>query len=196
MSIAGDPPVQLTFARERDLAAIARLAELHLPNPIGLTPEDWANRRGRGAPFLANLLIAAIDREGRVVGFTWADAAAVYEQGMAEPWWCLNAVVVSEEHRSKGIGRMLVETVLERARHVGIVSLFGVCEPELAPWYESLGFLVTAPGGALIADPALKYEPAVEYTKYENTDKHGGVMFVKDVEPFPPCRLSVKADSV
>ncbi|MGV2916243.1 GNAT family N-acetyltransferase [Streptomyces alfalfae] len=75
----------------------------------------------------------------------------VYEQGGAIVGWALGAergndagyvavdrVIVHPDHRRCGVARALVERVL--ADHADIEVLMAAWDPELVPFYESLGF--------------------------------------------------------
>lgn len=182
--------IKLGWPSPADGPALAGLAKRCLPDLTPLHGEDWAHRLGpRGSPWFASLVIAARNDAREIVGFAWADAAALADLEITEPWWCLNAVAVEPDARGDGIGRRLVDTVVQLARNAGVVSVYGFCAEELADWYRGQSFDV---GRTLLSDHARKVGNAAEQVRHEIVDERGGLVFVRNLEPDPPARLHVK----
>lgn len=68
-----------------------------------------------------------------------------------EPHWYLSVLAVSPSRQRTGIGRSLVEPMLERADRDGLVTSLETFKAENVPYYERFGFTVsyeeTIPGG-------------------------------------------------
>lgn len=87
----------------------------------------------------AALCVAAV--EGRVVGYALAlEALTLYANG---PVTELQELVVDPEHRGQGIGRKLVESVIERAKAGGSAAVT-VFTRRAGRYYVELGFEKTA----------------------------------------------------
>jgi N-acetylglutamate synthase-like GNAT family acetyltransferase len=83
----------------------------------------------------AALCVAAL--EGQVVGYALAfEALTLYANGTVTE---LQELVVDPRHRGKGIGRKLVESVVERARASGSVEVT-VPTNRAGRYYQRLGF--------------------------------------------------------
>jgi predicted N-acetyltransferase YhbS len=96
----------------------------------------------------AALHVAAL--EGEVVGYALAfEALTLYANG---PVTELQELVVDTGHRGQGIGRKLVESVLERARAGGSVEVT-VPTRRAGRYYERLGFEERAAYYALRLQP-------------------------------------------
>jgi ribosomal protein S18 acetylase RimI-like enzyme len=77
--------------------------------------------------------------------------AAIERGHPDEPHWYLSVLAVSPSRQRTGIGRTLVEPMLERADRDGVVAFLETFKPENVPYYERFGFTVsyeeTIPGG-------------------------------------------------
>lgn len=73
---------------------------------------------------------------GRIVGFATLD---VYSRKLAE----VRALVVADDQRGKGIGHMLVEACLQRAREKDIMEVMAISSAE--SFFLSCGFGFTLP---------------------------------------------------
>jgi ribosomal protein S18 acetylase RimI-like enzyme len=60
-----------------------------------------------------------------------------------EPHWYLSVLGVSPSHQRSGIGRSLLEPMLERADREGVAASLETFKMLNVPYYESLGFRVT-----------------------------------------------------
>ena len=73
---------------------------------------------------------------GHLVGFATLE---IYSQKLAE----IRALVVAQNFRGQGIGRLLVEACLERARHEQIMEVMAISSSET--FFLSCGFEFTLP---------------------------------------------------
>jgi GNAT superfamily N-acetyltransferase len=130
------------------------------PNAFGSTlareeafdDDVWANRLASGAESPAELPLVAEDGE-RAIGLAWAriapedpDVAALYQ------------VWVDPEYRHRGVGRLMIDTVLDWARVVGVRQL--LLSVALGPgsaleFYRRAGFLEIGSPIPLRADSGL-----------------------------------------
>ena len=83
---------------------------------------------------------------------TAARAFSVIEAGHPdEPHWYLSVLGVSPAHQRSGIGRSLIEPMLERADRDGVPTSLETFKAENVPYYERFGFEVSreddVPGG-------------------------------------------------
>lgn len=136
-------------AQDTDFVDIDRLVVERLPYltrpPMSVWPQRCTNvRRAEG-----NLLLVASTLAGQTVGFLWADARGADGYPRPLPWWCINMVAVDEAFQGNQIGNNLLQTAYRRMKRAGVVSIYGMCRPELADWYRLRGFDTTAPGGQL-----------------------------------------------
>lgn len=144
------------LACRHDVPDIVRLARDQLP---GMTyiheTEGWRNyyRFGAGLHPRDNyFVIVRINQDGPLLGLAWVDAAAAHDYGIAEPWWCINAVAVVKEVAGKGLGTALVKMIKAQAESAGVVSLYGICYPSSAGFWHKQGFALTELGGGATAD--------------------------------------------
>ena len=77
------------------------------------------------------------DPGGQLVGFTRVLTDRVFKALVFD-------VIVAEAHRNSGLGRRLVQYVLDHPMLAGVRHIELYCKPELIPFYEKWGF--TAPG--------------------------------------------------
>ena len=92
-----------------------------------IDPVRWAERFEDG-------FVVVAEEAGRPVGFA-----------ELEPNGYLDRVYVSADHQRQGIGRRLLEALLDEARRVGHARLFVEVSITARPFFESLGFAVLAP---------------------------------------------------
>jgi len=84
-----------------------------------------------------NLFRVAENGEGQVVGYVLGSLQAGTKEG-----WILS-LAVAQEHRRKGIGKMLMETVVNILAQRGATSIFLTMEPDnenARKTYQRLGF--------------------------------------------------------
>jgi predicted GNAT family N-acyltransferase len=116
-------PITYTFDRPLPLDAVQRL----------LAQTDWAAHRSPAdlQTMLAGSVCVGAWQADRLVGFARVITDGVYRA-------LLEDVVVDESLRGQGIGRVLVERLLERLAHVQQILL--VCGDHLIPFYDQFGF--------------------------------------------------------
>jgi GNAT superfamily N-acetyltransferase len=130
--------IAIRTAAPDDAPAIASLlGELGYPT----TPQAFGRRFERLAREPATWLFVA-ERRGRVVGLAALRVMALVERD--EPVGRLIALVVTEDARGAGIGRMLVAHVEQRARREGCTELdltSGDRRDGAHAFYRRLGFV-------------------------------------------------------
>jgi GNAT superfamily N-acetyltransferase len=116
-------PIDCTLDRPLPLDAVQRL----------LAQTDWAANRSPAdlQTMLAGSVCIGAWEDDRLVGFARAITDGVYRA-------LLEDVVVDESLRDQGIGRALVEKLLERLAPVQQILL--VCGDRLVPFYGQFGF--------------------------------------------------------
>lgn len=123
-----------------------------LPELVKTHEAGWSHRIGGGATWRDALLLVAASPEGTLVGAAAAAPALLREELLAIPWWMLDVVAVHRSHRSHGVGRRLVDAVLDIAEAAGATALYGLCPPHVVGWYEMMGLSATSPGAILESD--------------------------------------------
>lgn len=98
----------------------------------------WADGRGiddvRRMLDGSDLVFGLVERATeRLVGFARVLTDGVYRAMVFD-------VVVAEEQRGRGLGRMLLDAVVEHQGLAEVESLELVCQPELVPFYQRWGF--------------------------------------------------------
>lgn len=84
-----------------------------------------------------------------------------FEQEIGE----IHSFFIGPTWQRRGIGKLLWQTVLERAISRGIRSLFLVSDPAAVPFYEGLGFRVIGevPSGSIVGRSIPRMELQVAY---------------------------------
>jgi predicted GNAT family N-acyltransferase len=82
---------------------------------------------------------ACTDPGDQLVGFTRVLTDRVYKALIFD-------VIVAEGHRKTGLGRSLIEYVLDHPMLADVRHLELYCRPELIPFYEQWGFTAALPG--------------------------------------------------
>ncbi|SPD64403.1 N-acetyltransferase GCN5 [Cupriavidus taiwanensis] len=115
-------PVTYRAMDEKDLPAAHALSQtMRWPH----RQEDWSFVLGLGTGFVA-------EEAGAVIG-----TALCWKQGQQAS---LGMIIVSPEHQGKGIGKALMQLVLEA---LGERSTLLIATPAGRPLYEQLGFIAT-----------------------------------------------------
>lgn len=78
-----------------------------------------------------------IDPGGQLVGFTRVLTDQVFKAVIFD-------VIVAREHRGAGLGKRLLDYVLDHPMVAGVRHIELYCKPEMIPFYKKWGF--TAPG--------------------------------------------------
>lgn len=92
--------------------------------PDNFDPEVWQRKMNSIAPFVAEI-------DGDIVGYT-----DLQENGLIDHFFC------HHEHQGKGIGRSLMEHVLNVGKQQGVYKFYSEVSITARPFYERLGFKV------------------------------------------------------
>jgi len=149
MQRAGQPVATIHRAALDDAAALARLRWVWRTTERGehglslsafetALTDWWATRQDDHAAFIA-------ERSGRAVGMAWL---AIFDRipqprQVARLAGNVQSVFVLEEQRNQGIGRALVEAVIDEARARGLGYLIVHPSERAYPLYERIGFAET-----------------------------------------------------
>ena len=145
--------IRIVKAGEEDLDAVLALVEKLLRELEGTSGEfeglerdrilkDLEEASGRFAAFLA------VDEAGIPVGaVTVVETFAIYAGGN---YGVIDEMVVEPRHRSRGIGRLLIDAVKEHARQRGWARIDVTAPPEkvwerTVKFYEAQEFVFTGP---------------------------------------------------
>ena len=122
------PPVQIRPATVEDLAAINDIYNYFVASSTCTYQEEPETMRGRHAWFEAHgpahpVTVAVL--AGEVVG--WG-ALSPYHRRSAYRHTVENSVYVAHTHHNRGIGRLLLADLIDRARAIGHRSIIGVID--------------------------------------------------------------------
>jgi GNAT superfamily N-acetyltransferase len=103
--------------------------------------EWWTNQRREEdvARMLqhTDLVVGVCSDDGRLVGFTRVLTDQVFKAVIFD-------VIVAREHRGAGLGKRLIDYVLDHSMVAGVRHIELYCKPEMIPFYKKWGF--SAPG--------------------------------------------------
>ena len=138
MRVLGSPALLVRQARLGDAGSLAQLsAELGYP----VSPDAMEVRlRSLLARSDCTVLVAELD-SGNVVGWIHGSQQELLE---SEPRCEILGLVVHADHRGKGVGRRLVESMEQwaDARELGLMAVrSNVTREESHPFYERLGYI-------------------------------------------------------
>jgi amino-acid N-acetyltransferase len=122
-------PIAIRPARLADIRMVEPLINRHAANNLMLpkTPEQLARNFRE--------FVVAVNRDDRVLG---CGALRVYNEELAE----ISSLAVDESAHGRGIGRTIVEALLEEARRLGLRTVFALTLQEL--FFSRLGFRVVS----------------------------------------------------
>lgn len=131
--------------------AVRRLIEIHLRDMHGLSPAESVHALDAEA-----LEVASVELWGAWDGDELAGVGALAALDVARGE--LKSMRVADEHRGRGVGRLILRHLIERARRRGMTSLWleTGSATAFAPargLYLSEGFVVCEPFGDYSADP-------------------------------------------
>lgn len=137
-----------------DVPEIAALARAELPSMTSLHSEaGWTNfnRFGRGQQVRGNCTLILRDGgpDGPLIGVIWADDAMYTDHGIAEPWWCINALAIAPQFRGKGRGSALVSEVSAVGAIAGVALLYGQSVPNAVSFWKELGCVLADDGESI-----------------------------------------------
>lgn len=122
-----------------NLEPISVLSESHVIDLHALYQGEWWTR-GRTLDQVRQMLAApqviiafAEPDSGRLVGFTRVLTDGVFKGLVLD-------VIVAPAYRGKGLGRLLLDAVVQHPALQGVKHLELYCRPEVKPLYERWGF--------------------------------------------------------
>ena len=121
--------ISIRRANAADIETIGRLGALlvrthHDFDPKRFLPATSRTEQGYGS-FLGSqldhpdIVVLAAEREGEVVGYTYAGMEGTDYMALRGPAGALYDIVVDPAHRGQGIGRMLLDATLEELKMRG-----------------------------------------------------------------------------
>jgi len=124
------PTVEIRPVKREDLAGLAEFIQPFVSEGrlLPRTTEELAE-------LVYNGFVAKVD--GRLIGFA---ALEIYSRKLAE----IRSLAVIPEFQGKGVGRLLVEECVERARKRDILEVMAITSSEV--FFRSCGFDFTLPG--------------------------------------------------
>ena len=125
----GVPQVTIRPARPADLPAIGRLGALLVKThhdfdparfiaPTPATPEGYANYLGTQL-MEARVVILVAEQEGKVAGYVYAGLEGMDYMALRGPAGAIYDVVVDPTARRQGVGRLLLDTAVQRLKEMG-----------------------------------------------------------------------------
>jgi ribosomal protein S18 acetylase RimI-like enzyme len=122
-------PINIRRATPADIPAIGRLGALLVRTHHDLDPERFiaatpGTEKGYGS-FLGtqldeqNVIILVAERDGEVVGYTYAGVEGTDYMSLRGPAGVLYDIVVDPAHRKQGVGRMLLDATVEALKARG-----------------------------------------------------------------------------
>jgi GNAT superfamily N-acetyltransferase len=138
MTVLGPATLLIREARLEDAGRLAQLSAA-LGYPVTSNAMEVKLRRLLARPDGA-VLVAEVE-SGYVVGWIHGSQQELLE---SEPRCEILGLVVDAEHRGKGVGRRLVESLEQwaRARDLGLMAVrSNVTREESHPFYERLGYV-------------------------------------------------------
>lgn len=141
------PPCRIDFAGEADIVALVELL-----GALFTIEQDFRHDRAcqeRGLRMLLDqreraAIVVARDDAGRAIGMVTAQLVISTAQGGPSAW--VEDLVVQDEHRGRGVGRALLERVLEWATSRGATRAQLLADLDNAPalaFYDQLGWTTT-----------------------------------------------------
>jgi ribosomal protein S18 acetylase RimI-like enzyme len=103
-------------------------------------PGKWQLSRGQELRLAPSYLRLLGPRRMLVANRAFAVIAGGHPD---EPHWYLSVLGVSPAHQRTGVGRSLIEPMLERADREGMPTSLETFRAENVPYYERFGFVVT-----------------------------------------------------
>lgn len=112
--------------------------EQHLEFYALYSKEWWTN--ARSIEDVSNMLVHCDltlfchDKSGSIIGFARVLSDFTFKALIFD-------VIVTENRRGEGLGRILVERILTHEKFAGVKSFELYCPDKLIPFYEKLGFI-------------------------------------------------------
>ncbi len=160
--------MQIRNATPADLEIVSAIEAECFPPAEAATRESFAARL---AVFADHFWL--VEEEGEVVAFlngavlnTEFIPDSCYEHANCHlpdgDWQALFGINTLPAHRKKGIGRLMLQTMIDNARKEGRKGCILACKDALRPYYESFGYVFVARsasthGGAAWNDMILRF---------------------------------------
>ena len=122
---------------------VHRLTDAQVAELLALYRKEWWSRNRKEAEVRrmlegTNIIVGLCEggragAPGRLVAFARVVTDFVYRATIYD-------VIVSADYRGRGLGQMLMNTILSDPKLAGVEYLELYCLPELAPFYRALGF--------------------------------------------------------
>ncbi len=84
-----------------------------------------------------DIVIGILNKKGRVIGFARVLTDRVFKAEIYD-------VIIHPDYRDKGLGKMLMRTILHHKKLRKVRQFNLQCLPEMAPFYEQWGFVEQA----------------------------------------------------
>lgn len=140
MPISANSKVRIVRAEENDaerLTAIAFAAKRYWDYPEAYL-DLWKDDLTITSEYIwKNTVLKAVNEEGDILGvgaIEYSTAFNAYEIG--HMW-------VHPKYMGYGIGRLLLNALINHARKTGIQQLYAVSDPNARKFYEKMGFVLT-----------------------------------------------------
>ncbi|MEI6726756.1 MAG: GNAT family N-acetyltransferase [Actinomycetes bacterium] len=148
------------------------LTQSQMDDLLGLYAGEWWTKDRTPADVermlaATDLVFAVVEDSSRaVVGFARVLTDRTYVALVLD-------VIVAPAYRARGLGRLLVETILAEPSLKAVRSIELVCQPEHVPFYERWGFSASVGRSGLMrrtADPRLRAPVAQDSAAGERDD--------------------------
>ena len=98
--------------------------QLDMWAPEQVDTEKWRNR-------IENNFVVIVENENKIVGF-----------GELSPEGCIDMLYVHKDYLRRGIGKELLDLMVEKARELNILEIFTEASITSKPFFESQGFKI------------------------------------------------------
>ena len=125
------------------LRVIHELSERQIHELVDLYQNEWWSN-GRTHADVRRMLdgtsvvIALVAEGDQVVAFSRVLTDGVY-------WALIFDVIVHPEYRGEGLGRLLLDAIMDHPKVCNVRSVALCCRPELTDFYEKWGFAIEPP---------------------------------------------------
>jgi GNAT superfamily N-acetyltransferase len=122
-----------------ELERVDKLTEAQVPDLVALYQKEWWTKGRQLADVRrllahADIVVAYCERESRrLVAFARVLTDGVYKALIFD-------VIVADSHRDLGLGRVLMDAIVEHPKLKTVRHLELHCLPELIPFYQRWGF--------------------------------------------------------
>ena len=110
--------------------------------PVGLSKDKAEEIFAKHSEHATNIFVAI---EGKLIGPVIGTATLLMDMKYIHGGSLvghIEDVAVAPSHQGRGVGRALIEALLEEAKLCGCYKVILNCDPAVRPFYEKLGFYV------------------------------------------------------